>query len=198
MTRYLSPLLLLSILLYAPAVIAQNPTKDAKPAKAPSDKELPNLPRDPTTNKVTYTSVIEAPGATQEQLYQRAQTWLARNNRGPEGVAPVEDKINSGITAQGQLTLPMHIGMTPYNALVNYTLLIYTKEGKAKYEFTNFTDASFGPFEVDEPQVKVAMGNGMLQRAWNRTRNLTDAEIRKLAASLELGMKSQTKAPTDF
>ena len=96
-----------------------------------------SLPVDSTTRKVTYSAVVQAPGASQAELYGRALRWLAK-----QPVSPPDQRTadaNSG-------TLAARVGL-PFTARAVVGSLqctlwrqvnITVKEGRAKYEFSDF------------------------------------------------------------
>jgi hypothetical protein len=167
-------------------------------ARAQKQTDKPVLPRDPETGKVTYTAVVEVPGATQAQLKQRAVEWISKNIGSRDGAAPVQDPETGRLTVQVEQHTMAQVGIYPLPETVYSTLVLYTKDGKYKYEFTHFNAVSMGPFENDEPAVKVALGGGMVRRAWNATRHLTDTEVKGWIASLDQAMHATTKAGNDF
>lgn len=45
---------------------------------APAWAQQQPLPVDSTTHKITYSAVVQVPGASQAELYGRALRWLAK------------------------------------------------------------------------------------------------------------------------
>jgi hypothetical protein len=187
------------LLLTAPVVHAQK----AKKIKVKDNDAQPTLPTDADTHLVDYTGVVEVAGASQSDLYTRAFDWVAKNY--PSASNALQDKDKGRLTVQG-LTHPHYRG-NEFGG-VNHTFNIYVKDGKYKYDFTNFRhefkgagetggDASLGPFENETPR-KMMVGAGMLHRVWNSLRNETDVQIKELTASLELAMSGKTKDKSDF
>jgi hypothetical protein len=93
-------------------------------AQKPTDK--PALPRDPETGKVTYTAVVEVPGATQAQLKQRAAEWVRKNIGARDGAAPVEDTETGQLTVQVEQHTMAQVGSYPLPETVYSTLVLYT------------------------------------------------------------------------
>lgn len=190
--------LLAAGLLLATTAYAQQEVKTKKDYEAP-----PALPVDATTHLVDYTAVVEVPGAKQSDLYARAFEWVAATYPGAANV--LQNKELGRITVQG-VTHPRYRNTEFGN--VTHTFNIYVKDGKYKYEFTDFRhefkgagtqggDASLGPFENDTPR-KMMVGAGMLHRVWNSIRNQTDEQINVRIASLAVAMAGNSKAKSDF
>lgn len=175
-----------------------------KAPKAKANDTQPALPTDPETHLVDYSGVVEVPGATQDQLYTRAFDWIAKTHAATASTA-LQDKDKGRITVQG--TTHPHYRGNEFGS-VTHTFSIYVKDGKYKYDFTNFRhdyvvagqhggDASLGPFENEEPK-KMVMMAGLMHRVWNSIRNETDVQVKEMIASLETAMSGQTKDKGDF
>jgi hypothetical protein len=175
----------------------------AKAVKVKDNEATPVLPIDAESHLVDYTGVVEIPASTQDQLYTRAFEWVAKQY--PAAGNALVDKEKGRITVQGT-THPRYNGNE--FGTVSHTFTIYVKNGKYKYDFTNFRhdyrgagaqggDASLGPFENETPR-KMVMMSGLLHRVWNSIRNDTDSQIKALIADLDHYMKGQTKDKSDF
>lgn len=196
---HLKPLLLGCALL-----LATSATYAQKAPKVKDNDTLPTLPTDPETHLVAYTSVVEVAGATQDQLYSRAYDWVARTHAATASSA-LQDKEKGRLTVQG--TTHPHYRGNEFGS-VTHTVSIYVKDGKYKYDFTNFRhdyvvpgqhggDASLGPFENEEPK-KMVMMAGLMHRVWNSLRNETDVQVKALIADLEVSMQGKAKDKSDF
>ena len=60
-----------------PVALAQSSPVIEQSGKSVKYKSDGKLPVDPDSHLVTYSGVIEVPGASQEQLYTRAAAWVA-------------------------------------------------------------------------------------------------------------------------
>lgn len=191
-------LLLVALLLASPLAHAQ---------KAKEDDSTPTLPRDPDTKQVTYTGVVEVPGATQAQLYSRAFEWVAKRYNSAKDVVQMQDKESGKIVVKGITT--GHAAKGHEYGTVTHTFSLYMKDGKYKYDITNFRheyfatgryagDYSLGPFEDDEPKLKMALANGAIKKSWNILRRNTEADIKALITDLEATMTAKIKDKSDF
>lgn len=89
---------------------------------------------------LTYSQVIEVDSTSKEQLYERALKWITTAAGASKGEVITRDKENGEISAK--LSMPFK-SQYNYNeketrGFVWYTLTIYVKDNKYKYEFTNF------------------------------------------------------------
>lgn len=199
-------LLALALLSAAPAAYAQK-----EKAKEYDGEIAPVLPIDPDTHLVAYTGVVEVPGATQAQLYSRAYEWVAKNFNSAQSVIQMQDKESGKIIAKGVIKAFIKKYDSGYNS---FTLSLYLKDGKYKYDITNFSnehkttvvgksdryggDYSMGKFEQEKPSFQMAMMNGRIQKSWNILRYNNDLEMKAQIASLEAAMTAKTKDKSDF
>jgi hypothetical protein len=200
-----SYLLTLKHLVVGLALLLASPLAQAQKAPKVKDNDsLPALPTDPDTHLVDYSAVVEVAGATQDQLYTRAYDWVTKTYAATAASA-LQDKEKGRLTVQGT-THPHYRGNE--FGIVTHTFSIYVKEGKYKYDFTNFRhdyvvtgpqggNASLGPFENEEPKKMVVMA-GLMHRVWNSIRNETDGQVKVLIADLEASMQGKTKDKGDF
>jgi hypothetical protein len=182
-------------LLFALALLLIALVAQAQPAKVSA--KSPTLPIDPDTHLVAYTGIIEVPGTLQTQLYTRATTWVAQHY--PTATSAVQDKETGKIIVQGIAYPPAPAG---FASSVTYTLSLYVKEGKYKYDFTGFRheakagdDISLGAFENEK--VGNALTRGVMQKSWNVIRNETATQIQSLIVSLAAAMNG-AKDKSDF
>lgn len=195
----MKPLLLGCALLLATSV-----THAQKAPKVKENVTQPTLPTDPETHLVDYSGVVEVASTTQDQLYARAFDWIAKTHSATAATA-LQDKDKGKITVQG--TTHPHYRGNEFGS-VTHTFSIYVKDGKYKYDFTNFRhdyvvagehggDASLGPFENEEPK-KMVMMAGLMHRVWNSIRNETDVQVKEMVASLDASMQGKVKDKSDF
>ncbi|WP_310393653.1 DUF4468 domain-containing protein [Hymenobacter sp.] len=161
------------------------------------------LPIDPESKMVTYTGVVEVAGATQAQLYSRAYEWVVKSYKSAPDVLQMQDKESGKIILKGNT----HAYIRGRDAgLVNHTFSIYLKEGKYKYEVTNFNNVNptpkgefgFGRFENEKSSFTMPMMNGIIQKSYNILRRNTDTDIKAMLADLQAAMTGQSKDKSDF
>lgn len=181
-------LLALTLLSVAPAAYAQKVNPDEAPV---------SLPTDPETHLVAYTGVVEAPGATQAQLYDRAYEWVAKNYNSAQRVIQMQDKESGKLIVKGRTSAYFKGHDFGW---ITHTLSLYMKDGKYRYDITDFkhdSDSySYGKFEQPEPQYIPGAFKGAARKAWHDMKTSTDAEMKATIASIQTAMV--TKAKSDF
>ncbi|MBF9141932.1 DUF4468 domain-containing protein [Hymenobacter properus] len=178
----------LALLTTAPSVYAQ---------KAGTTETAPALPIDPNTHLMTYTAVVEVPGATKDELYARALEWMAKTYQSANDVVQLKDKAAGEIIAKGGI--PFFFKHQPCGYVV-HTQTLFVKDGRYKFVMTDFKhvnvlpvrDWSMGPLE--QPTTP----KGFLKRAWAEVQSTTDEKAKAMIASLEQAMQAKGKAASDF
>ncbi|MFH2094176.1 MAG: DUF4468 domain-containing protein [Bacteroidota bacterium] len=107
------------------------------------DEELvykkPEVPVDQTTNKITYTKVVETAG-TKDDLYKKATTWFNTYYNNPSEVVREKDPEAGKIIGKGRLKIlnpPDKKGVQTMKGIVMYTFTTEFKEGRLKYTLTD-------------------------------------------------------------
>lgn len=101
-----------------------------------SFSQIPILPIDSTTNLITYTGVVKVQG-NKDELYSRAREWFAKAYNSSLNVIQMDDKEKIVGKALMQVYFKA-LGKDQKSGYVNYTISIYFKDNKYKYEITNF------------------------------------------------------------
>lgn len=91
-----------------------------------------NLPIDSETHLITYTEVVTVNG-DKDELYSKAREWFAKTYNSSMKVIQMDSKDK--IVGKALMHVYYHGGGYGY---INYTISIYLKDGKYKYEITNF------------------------------------------------------------
>ena len=100
------------------------------------------LPIDSTTNKITFQEVVQSPGISQDELYTRAREWFALTFKSAQDVIQMDDKASGKIIGKGAHRGTAMILLTPSAFSLNYTVSLTVKEGRYRYEITDFTSQS--------------------------------------------------------
>jgi hypothetical protein len=183
-------LLAMGLLLVAPVAHAQK-GKEAEVALT--------LPVDPDSHLVAYTGVVDTPGATQVQLYSRAYEWVAKNYNSAQKVIQMQDKDAGKLIVKGRTTAYFKGHEFGW---ITHTLSIYVKDGKYKYDITDFkhdSDAfSYGNFEQVEPTYIPGAAKGTAKKTWDEMKRSTNTEMKATIASLQAAMTAKTKDKSDF
>jgi hypothetical protein len=126
--KYLPLLLLLSFGLRAHAQVT----------KAPDS--VHSLPTDSASGKIFYEAVVPLPGVPQAELYRRARAWFVSNFPDYKRVMSVEDQAGGELA--GTYCTMLQKLTNSYE--VWRTLRVYVKEGRYRYELTDFGSRDIG------------------------------------------------------
>ena len=165
-------------------------------------KETPILPIDSSTNKITYSDVVYVDSlATKQELFSRAREWFAKAYKSSTNVIQMEDKERGTII--GKALMQVYYKEFPYG-YINYTISIYIKDGRYKYEFTDFHHTGQGrdvpDFGICEKMIKTSdkyMGISY-QKYYNYCLYHMDNNIKNLISDLKSAMtKKATNSKKD-
>ena len=96
------------------------------------------IPFDPATNKILYTEVVQVLGASQAELYTRAKLWFASNFKSAKAVVQADEKEAGVVQGSAFQNISiMALGM-PSHIRLWYTVKMALKDGRYKYEITDF------------------------------------------------------------
>jgi hypothetical protein len=157
-------------------------------------KETPKLPIDSSTSKITYSEVVYLDSlANKQELFSRAREWFAKAYKSSRNVIQMEDKENGKII--GKALMQVYYKEFPYG-YINYTISIYIKDGRYKYEFTDFHHTGqqgrdVPDFGVCEKMIKTSdkyMGIISYQKYYNYCLYQMDNNIKDLITDLKAAM----------
>lgn len=97
--------------------------------------ETPEIPVDETTQKITYTKVVDATGS-KDILFKRALTWFNRYYKNPTNVIREKDEAAGKILGKARIKVlnpPDKKGIQTMKGIVVYTLSCELKDGRFKY-----------------------------------------------------------------
>ncbi|HRG19192.1 MAG TPA: DUF4468 domain-containing protein [Flavobacterium lutivivi] len=105
-----------------------------------SQKKVLNLPFDSVTNKISYSEVIFVDSlASKQELFSRAREWFAKAYKSSTNVIQMEDKESGKIVGKALMEVfSSNLGIPVEGGYMNYTISIYLKDGRYKYEITDF------------------------------------------------------------
>ena len=158
-----------------------------------------DLPVDAETKLISYTKVVDAPETSKAELYSRANEWFAKNYKSAQSVLQMQDKEAGKLVGKAICKTTLR----GYDAgYVNYTISIFVKDNKYKYEVTNLYHdkglsqiGSGGVLENEKPDCG---GLKMFTKQWLTIKTQTDADVNALIANLTLAMSEKVKAKDDF
>lgn len=178
----------------------------------PADATPP--PLDPQTQLITYQGVVLVPGATQAELFARAQAWVARAYPLHNAEIERQDPAAGQLALRGTRLVALrtsydHVARPSCAGVVTHQLTIYVKDGRYKFILTNLRhDArgtpnlrSGGPLEPDKANLSgyAGLGSG---KPWADLKQAATRDIRGLLASLQaaltLGQAPPAADPSKF
>lgn len=96
------------------------------------------IPVDEETKLAYYKEVVEVPGATRAELYDRGLAWINKFFPNPNGVIQSKNPETGEIVGKAQFKLKLvdKKGVETFEGMVAYTFTMSFKDGKFKYEIT--------------------------------------------------------------
>jgi len=95
-------------------------------------------PTDAATGRLDYTEAVPVEGVSKADLFTRAKVWLAGSFKSAKDVVQTEDKDAGIMVGKGYSTISLTMGRVTVPAKLFYTLKMNFKDGKYKYEFSDF------------------------------------------------------------
>jgi hypothetical protein len=162
--------------------------------------ETLNLPIDSLTGKITYTEVVSVDTLSNKQeLFSRAREWFAKAYKSSKSVIQMEDKESGKIV--GKALMPIffkYMGLQP-GGNINYTISVYLKDGKYKYEITDFYHTGLsGNYPIPDGgacENLMTLNKGIYGMSYKNTYGLylfqMDENIKALVFDLKTAMKTK-------
>lgn len=113
--------------------------------------KVPDIPVDKDTKLITYTKVLTI-GGTKEELYKKALSWFNTYYKNPKDVIKEQNETDNKILGKHRFNFnnpPDKKGSTAFAGILQYSIYVFAKDGKIKYEIKDFNlkDASYQPVE---------------------------------------------------
>lgn len=167
-----------------------------------SYKTFAQLPIDSTTHLITYSEVVNENGS-KDELYSRAREWFAKTYNSAQNVIQMDDKDK----IVGKALMQVYhkaFGKDHISGYINYTISIYFKDGKYKYEITNFyhTGEYIGDgYTVPDFGSSESMINSkkkIYQKTFTYYLSQLDKNVNILIAGLKQGMSKKSSTAKDW
>lgn len=171
-----------------------------------AQKGAPVLPIDKETGRIIYTEVVPVDSATtQQELFSRGREWFAKAYKNSNKVIQLEDKENGKLLGKALMQVyDKTLGISHESGYMNYTIALYMKNGRYKYEITNFHhtgqysgQSRIPDFGVAEGMIntkKKVMGVSY-QKTFNTCLSQMDSNMKDLISELKTHMaKSSANA----
>lgn len=160
---------------------------------------------------LTYTDVVKVDNVPKDALYSRAISWFATSYNNSKAVLQLENRIEGQII--GKATMPYNPTVYATSArtigVINYTIKIFLKDGRYKYEITDFihvptgsndcSGLSFGIITTNttSPIQQKGQFKNWNNKVWNDIQNQIENNITPLIENLELKMNQKTEINND-
>jgi hypothetical protein len=162
--------------------------------------EKPNLPIDSVSGKITYKEVVFVDSLTNKQeLFSRAREWFAKAYKSSKSVIQMEDKESGKIVGKALMSIFFKYGGMQPGGNINYTISVYLKDGKYKYEITDFYHTGIsGNYPIPDGgtcENLMTSNKGIYGMSYNNTYGLylfqMDKNIKDLVFDLKNAMKTK-------
>lgn len=156
-----------------------------------------------------YSEVIQVDSASANELYNRAKFWLASSYNSSKDVLQIDNKNDGQILGKALFSFNQTFldrsGQT--KGSIKYTISITVKDGRYKYEVTEFIHEpigneygkmSFGLITTDSQcPTPPSRSIGWCNKVWADIKNQIEEKIPSMIVSLKRGMKKQTQSGKD-
>lgn len=149
-----------------------------------------------------YTEVVKIDSVLSNELYNRASLWFATAYNSANDVLQMDDKDKGQIIGKANIIYKPKVfsGSEQTKGSIKYTIKIFVKDGRYKYEISDFIhvpygSSSFGLITTDEecPNPK-PMAKRWSNKVWQDIKNQIGNNISSLIASLKHDMSKQTES----
>jgi hypothetical protein len=149
---------------------------------------------------LTYTEVVQVDSVSKTELYNRAKVWFATAYNSSNDVLQMDNKEGGELIGKAILnyrpTVLSRSEQTRGN--IKYTIKIFIKDGRYKYEITNFIHDPYGnqygkssmgliTTEKECPTPR-PMEKAWSNKVWNDIKNQIDSNMKSLIVSLKKDM----------
>lgn len=155
---------------------------------------------------LTYGEVVEVEGVSADELYVRAKSWFAKTYNDANSVIKMDDKEAGQIIGKGNFSYTSNVfyGSNGTKGYVNYTISVFVKEGRYKYEITQFFHEgnplneggklSFNLITTASEYTKKnpAGGKKWKTKVWLDIKESIDKDVKFVIKSLKKGMAIQS------
>ena len=84
-----------------------------------------------------YTEVVQVPDKNADQLYSSAREWFVETFKSAKDVLQMDDPVAGKLIGKGYSAVPIQSGGITVDTKMKYTIKIFVKEGRYKYEITD-------------------------------------------------------------
>ena len=154
----------------------------------------PEMPINESTSKISYTNVVETPGDAKSQK-EKSYKWVSSYYKNSSSI--IKSNTEKEIIAHPRFRIlnpKSKKGVQTTAGIVEYFVKIYFKDGKYKYELTDFNWKQTSKFPIEKWMDKES---ATYKKAYAFYLQQVDEYAKKTIASLEKAMSAKTEAQKD-
>lgn len=159
---------------------------------------------------ITYTEVVQVDSVSQDDLYNRARLWFTTTYNSANDVLQMDSREDGQIIGKAVMAYSsaifMSSGTTKGN--IRYTVKIFVKDGRYKYEITNFIHEPYGSsagYKTDFGLITTAEKcptptKGAVKwsnKVWKEMKDVIAADMESLIPRLKQGMVTVADSEDD-
>jgi len=145
-----------------------------------------------------FTDVVSVDGTDKKELYKRAILWFAECFKNSNEVIQVKDQEAGEIVGKGNFVYSHNTSIQACReGVINFTIKIYTKDGRYKYIISDFyhkaynPSCSFGDLNTAEEREKYLTNKKHLNKLIKKTRQTIETTIINLKDFMNRATESQ-------
>jgi hypothetical protein len=156
-----------------------------------------------TDTIVSFKNIVEVTGLTKAQLFLNGRHWFNKNFTSSKDVLQIIDPESGELSGKGVLKSVYFWKTTSYDVFYHFTINLKVKDGKYKYEFTDFIvdenkTPAIGEFPVLTssnicPKNYSGRSKEMVNKMYESMKNELAKEISNLVNSLFIEMSNKSK-----
>lgn len=147
---------------------------------------------------LSFTEVVENPGVSQKELYGRAKLWFADSYKSAKAVIQTDDPEVGQIVGKPlfKFSPGFFMGGEAVAGNINYTVKVFCKDGKFKYDITDFRHESFGLITTEEecPWKMFGSNKKFREKTWKEAKESCKAHAESLIKTLKSTMGKKSDA----
>ncbi|GAB4199695.1 MAG: DUF4468 domain-containing protein [Bacteroidia bacterium] len=158
---------------------------------------------------LAYTEVVQVDSVSKNELYNRAKVWFATTYNSVNDVLQIDNKEEGMLIGKAIMKYEPNVftGSEQTKGNIKYTIKIFVKDGRYKYEITDFIHdpygnqygkSSMGLITTDKecPNPK-PMAKGWSNKVWNDIKSQIEDNVTSLINSLKQGMSKRPESKKD-
>lgn len=164
-----------------------------------------------TDTAITYSGVVQVEGKTAAQLYDMALMWYNDAFKSGKDVLQITDKEGGKLMGKAVFTHTIELigALNTTEGKVTYSVKIFVKDGRYKYEISDFISesldnqkfAGFGRITSSNSAPDVYLfgfGQGVKNRHWMEIRRMCDDKALQLIVNLKKYMTEHSTSDSDW